>query len=290
MWRILQNQLGSIAFLDVDGLEESNNMSSLFRVFSSFDSNSSIQVSKPGSNESSANTLKYSAGDGALVADSIVGLNNAITQLQLKESALKPLINEWISLVIAEQTPTPEQPDEEVSTEPVEDEEVVVEAPGDETGEGDEVVVEVPEGETGEDETTPAPPQRTSADVATEINAILALLPDAIGVRDFNIIGPFVMNMIAQGQQIEQQLGPILNTPQAQLYIQGLSNEVGALIKSVPSLGAVVSMVDPTIYGKSAVVSTILNPNLSTLQRGITFSNLETINKFFYYMHPEYNR
>ena len=196
--------------------------------------------------------------------------NIGITALEAKKAELAPLINKWIAL----------------STQPPLDEEAAeVRAPA----EAQEVVV-VTETE-GEVESPVEIQPEVSELKKTEmqIDAILATLATKVQVMEFSTLGGFILGQLDVAKQlveIQPQVSPI----RFQEILAEQTNNVVNLSKLYPVLGMSISMVDFEKVANADLARQVMAPGTSERQRGMIFSNIETINRYFYSAHSEFNR
>ncbi|MBT4762770.1 MAG: hypothetical protein HOO06_13825 [Bdellovibrionaceae bacterium] len=268
--------IGAISFLDVDALEATRNMSSLFRISSSKDLKSKLQVTKPGGTLESEDSLKLSAEDGAVIAEKLIINNDALAQLHAKKEELTPLVNKWLDLTF-----NPEEEAEPV----VVDEIIEIEEIESEDG---EVVAEE---EIQEDGLAPPAEKKYTADeIAEKIDAILEKMPDEIGIKKMDAMGKILLSIFEQGKLLEESLGADIDSNDSRLTIEGVVHQVEYLMKDIPSIGAFASMVDKKHLKDVPVTAQIFNQSLSESHRGINFSNLNTLSRIYFYNHERENR
>jgi hypothetical protein len=96
--------LGAIQFLDVNGLEEKDNMSSYFRVLSNFKvptPKKIVNVAGLNDNLSSPTILKYFTDTSSASAKSVIDDMDHIAQIHRAGAKLKPSIAKWLELAMA---------------------------------------------------------------------------------------------------------------------------------------------------------------------------------------------
>jgi len=89
--------LGSILNLDVNGIETTDNLSSLFRVMSGFQvQRDMMALLQPGTSANNRTELRYWAADDALGSQAVVEQASAISAITEQKAALSEQIQKWV--------------------------------------------------------------------------------------------------------------------------------------------------------------------------------------------------
>jgi len=111
--------------------------------------------------------------------------------------------------------------------------------------------------------------------------------PESVGLRDMTELGGLMVNVINTAAQVEQ-MSEVLPPEQVQMIMYEVGNQLNQLAKDNPVAGVALGSLDAEALGV-ATLDQLKTDRVLDGQRGILFSNVESLSSVFLDLHPNYH-